>query len=194
MSKSQPDRRDERAARPARAGTLLCRLPCGGELFVHRSYRPENEPSAREFEKGLDAFAGLLRLYCPSGEAYFHECQRLAHLRELLVSLGPYELVDADSAATPGSHDGDPKPDGLGELAPVSADGFGDNAPLVRISRAYSFTMDAYPALLRGLAEHRRKRREFRKCLEDFGFHAGDSSTGGDMLSPRHEVAPATNA
>lgn len=170
------------------AGTLLCRLPCGGELFVRREYRAEEDTGSGEFEKGDEAFGGFLRLFCPNGVAHFNECPRLVGLRNLLVSLDPDDAAAQASAPDHGQAEGD----GFAHLAAGAADGFGNHAPLVNIASFLDLGAHVKPSFLRGLSEMLRKRREAGQCIEDFVYrddHAAESTTDGDGRK-----APAADA
>ena len=191
---SQLNRRNERAARPARfaAETLLLRLPCGGELFANWRFPVEHDHIADEFDKGAHAFGGI-GFYCPTGYVDIRPCPRLRHLGRLLAAED--RALDETAAAVKAAH-GDAEgfdPDEVGSI-----DSFRMYSEKTLVGHALPFDgRHSGSRLRRFLAEKARKRREWGKCREDFPndvVHAAESSTGGDALSPRHEVDPATDA
>lgn len=191
---SQLNRRDERAARPARfaAEALLLRLPCGGELFANWRFPVEHDHIADEFDKGAHAFGGI-GFYCPTGHVDLRPCPRLRHLGRLLAAED--RALDETAAAVKAAR-GDAEgfdPDEVGSI-----DSFRMYSEKTLVGHALPFDgRHSGSRLRRFLAEKARKKREWGKCREDFPNdveHAADSTTDGDGRKEPAAAAPAEDA
>ena len=176
-----------------RVDRVLLRLPCGGELFT---VEYQEAFTRMDFEDAVLKQTGGY-FFCPLDCNKTDGCPRFKKFVEDLELHEP--AVVADLWVEPA--DGDDSDRNVPYVADVYPE-------VPSCPRPGHFAWCAFPSshfharsLFQKVLDRivNGKRKAAKRCARDkkidegLCVHAGDSSTGGDMLSPRHEVDPATN-